>query len=233
MSEETLYTSTVPGSLSNAGLPFVRQLVADYQSEGWVKAWQAKVTPWDAGHAQPPLRVLLESERLPLPKSGRALVPGCGRGYDAILIASALGLNTLGVDISSIAVAGANELVASSPAAPIGKVTFEVRDFFALGTSVEEQFDLVYDYTFFVALPPSQRGEWGRKMSAVIKPGGYLITLVFPLDSPKDLGPPWYVEVGHYAEVLGDGWERVLDEIPTVISESHKGQDRLVVWKRL
>lgn len=37
------------------------------------------VTPWDAGRVQPPLQELLESARLDLPKSGRALVPGCGK----------------------------------------------------------------------------------------------------------------------------------------------------------
>lgn len=40
---------------------------------------KAKVTPWDAGDLQPPLRDLLNSGELKLPTAGRALVPGCGR----------------------------------------------------------------------------------------------------------------------------------------------------------
>lgn len=38
-----------------------------------------KVTPWDAGAVQPPLRDVLSSGQLLLPSSGRAFVPGCGK----------------------------------------------------------------------------------------------------------------------------------------------------------
>lgn len=40
---------------------------------------QKDVTPWDAGTLQPPLKELIESKRVPLPTTGRALVPGCGK----------------------------------------------------------------------------------------------------------------------------------------------------------
>ncbi len=36
------------------------------------------VTPWDFGDVQPSFREALESSGLDLPRSGRALVPGCG-----------------------------------------------------------------------------------------------------------------------------------------------------------
>lgn len=37
------------------------------------------MTPWDQGEVQRPLRDLIDSRELDLPKQGRALVPGCGR----------------------------------------------------------------------------------------------------------------------------------------------------------
>lgn len=40
---------------------------------------QQNATPWDAGQSQPPLKDLLASGEVDFPKSGRALVPGCGR----------------------------------------------------------------------------------------------------------------------------------------------------------
>lgn len=88
------------------------------------------MTPWDAGTLQPPLKELIESKVLPLPTTGRALVPGCGKvcgpqtfdlcppfsdplpspqGYDAICIAEGLGLETIGTDISSTALQQAEE----------------------------------------------------------------------------------------------------------------------------
>lgn len=67
---------------------------------------------------------LLTSKRLPLPETGRALVPGCGRvgvhtcidaclllifiqAYDAIAIARHLGLETVAIDIAPSAVEAA------------------------------------------------------------------------------------------------------------------------------
>lgn len=55
---------------------------------------------------------------------------------------------------------------------------------------------------FFVAIPPEMRKEWGSKMRDLLKPGGFLITLVFPMDPPQDYGPPFYVRPEHYVEVL-------------------------------
>lgn len=40
---------------------------------------KAKVTPWDIGTMQLALKELVEESGLNFPRSGRALVPGCGR----------------------------------------------------------------------------------------------------------------------------------------------------------
>ncbi|EJF61498.1 S-adenosyl-L-methionine-dependent methyltransferase [Dichomitus squalens LYAD-421 SS1] len=109
-------------------------------------------------------------------------------------------------------------------------VRFEVADFFAL-TGVK--FDLVYDYTFFVAIPPARRGYWGRQMAEIVKSGGILITLIFPIDDDAQTGPPYYVRPQHYNEVLGEGWEALLDKEPEHTLESHKGRGRIVVRRRL
>lgn len=84
-----------------------------------------------------------------------------------------------------------------------------------------------------MAIPPTRRPEWGQVMNRLVKPGGYLITLVFPLDPKVDYGPPFYVRPEHYVEVLGDRWEKIVDKIPEMSLESHKNKERLVVWKKL
>ncbi|KAH9926432.1 S-adenosyl-L-methionine-dependent methyltransferase [Fomitopsis serialis] len=212
----------------------VRELIREDPSAGWDKAWQQNVTPWDAGQSQPPLRDLLESDEVDLPRSGRALVPGCGRGYDVILIATALGLETTGLDISPVALEAARAHAASSGLPAGTKVNFEGWDFFTLAPSPGEQYDLIYDYTFFVAIQPSRRPEWGRQMSALVKSGGYLITLAWPLaPEPYESGPPHYSKPEHYAEVLGDGWEKVLDKEPEHSLERHVGCERLIVYRSL
>lgn len=40
--------------------------------------------PWDSqdGDVRPPLKELIEVKKFPIPTSGRAIVPGCGRGCE-------------------------------------------------------------------------------------------------------------------------------------------------------
>ncbi|PCH34336.1 thiol methyltransferase 1 [Wolfiporia cocos MD-104 SS10] len=193
----------------------VRELIAQDQLGGWDEAWQESVTPWDAGQSQPPLRDLLMSDLVALPRSGRALVPGCGRGYDAILIASSLSLDTTGLDISAAAVAAANAYAESSQLSERTKVKFGVRNFFALSPSPDERYDLIYDYTFFVS-------------------GGFLIILVWPIvDRPEGVGPPFFVRPEHYTLALGDGWDKILDQAPQNSVEAHKDKERFLVFRRL
>ena len=80
-------------------------------------------------------------------------------------------------------------------------------------------------------------------MRALIKPGGYLITLMYPVETtppPTVLeGPPYHVRFEDYAEVLkeGEAFVRVIDHIPESSNAHdagrHKGRDRLVVWRRV
>jgi len=216
-------------------IKILRSLVEKYpDGQGWEEAWKTNVTPWDKlGTVQPPLRELLQSKQQDWPRQGRALVPGCGRGYDAIFIASTLGLDTLGLDISSTALQSAHSLLASSPDPSPGKVTFQTADFFSLSVPEDERFDLVYDYTFFVAIPPSKRPEWGRQMNALVKSGGFLITLIFPINPFTEKGPPFFLRPEHYVELLEANWEKVIDRVPAESQGSHIGHEHLVVWKKL
>ncbi|TVU12554.1 hypothetical protein EJB05_46205, partial [Eragrostis curvula] len=53
--------------------------------DGWEKSWEVGVTPWDLGKPTPVIEHLVRSGTLP---KGRALVPGCGMGYDVVALAS-------------------------------------------------------------------------------------------------------------------------------------------------
>ncbi|KAJ7192268.1 thiol methyltransferase 1 [Mycena pura] len=205
----------------------VRDIITE-DPHSWDKAWSKNLIPWDAGEIQPPLREVIQSGEVPFPTQGRALVPGCGSGYDASFISTALGLDTLAIDISEIAVKSAAKNIPDGVNARV-----EVHDFFSFSVPKNEKFDLIYDYTFFVAIPPPRRPEWGAQINSLIKPGGYLITLVFPIDPKNDVGPPFFVRPEHYYAPLGDGWEKVVDRVPNASLSSHVGRERLVVWKKL
>lgn len=226
-------SNDVPVVAAVPDLAKVQEIVKSGDPSTWDLAWQANITPWDVGEIQPPLQEIIESGTINFPRQGRALVPGCGSGYDAIYIASALQLDTIGMDVAQTAIAKAQTILSSKEIPTPGKASFELGDFFALQpSSLEERFDVVYDYTFFVAIPPTRRPEWGRQMISLVKPGGYLITLVWPIAPPTELGPPFFVRVEHYEDVLGGNFVKVFDDVPKTSLPNHAGKERIVVWKR-
>jgi len=217
-----------------SGFGKLRELVNGNPSDGvgWDNAWKQDVTPWNAGKFQPPLKELITSQMVDLPRNGRALVPGCGRGYESVLIASLLGLKTLGIDISPTAVQVANDIHANSLVGSPGQVEFKVVDFFKYTVSNEDRYDIIFDYLFFPAIGRTMRKDWGRRMKALTRPGGYLIALVFPIDPETDLGPPFAIRPEQYTESLGEGWTKVLDMVPKSSLASHVGREKVLVWKR-
>src|SRR5271154_5606310 len=57
----------------------------------WDTLWHNETTPWDRGVPSPALVELLVDKHFPIAPAGKsvkALVPGCGRGYDVALFAS-------------------------------------------------------------------------------------------------------------------------------------------------
>ena len=84
----------------------------------------------------------------------RALVPGCGRGYDVMLLAS-FGYDAVGVDGSETAIKAAQTLpqehIDKYPLQPgvqeRGKVAFVLGDFFSKSWEGTGEFDIIYDYT--------------------------------------------------------------------------------------
>jgi len=213
----------------------LRRLISESGADGWDRAWEESVTPWDNGNVQRALVEALASPILSLPPQGRALVPGCGRGYDAVYIASKLSYATIGLDLSVKAVEAAKQYANSSPLGLEKKldISFSAGDFFAYKVNPSEQFDLVYDYTFFCAIPLELREGWGKQMCELVKTDGHLITLAYPMDGDRKGGPPFSVDILSYVDVLGSGWEKVLDKVPDEVSGNSVGRVRLVIWKRL
>ncbi|KAI7205854.1 hypothetical protein KC343_g7605 [Hortaea werneckii] len=215
-------------------------LPPEKQAGGWNAMWEQKVTPWDRGEPSPALVDTLQYKLPQIEASSsqdtstnkthhqptrrkKALVPGCGRGYDVLLLAS-YGYDAYGLDTSTLAIQGAQELArspdrdikyppvtSSGTAAGPGTATFLVADFFSddfltqthqpdtqtptgpahPSEDPSKTFDLIYDYTFLCALPPTLRPAWSKRMSQLLSPlGGILICLEFPLKKPPSSGGP-------------------------------------------
>ena len=140
----------------------------------WSQLWdEGDFLPFDRGAPNPALRDILKNRTDLLGtslrdvqdlegkrKRKRALVPGCGRGYDVLLLAS-FGYDAYGLEISETAVKRCEEEKAKNgknydtqdETVGVGTVKFVQGDFFKdewlkiLDLKGESRFDLVYDYT--------------------------------------------------------------------------------------
>ncbi|XP_059447026.1 probable thiol methyltransferase 2 [Corylus avellana] len=202
----------------------LQQLVRSDSTGGWDASWEKGVTPWDLGQPTPVILHLHQTGALP---KGRALIPGCGSGYDIVAIACPERY-VVGLDISDIAIKKALELSSSSVNASY--FTFLKADFFAWTPT--ELFDLVLDYTFFCAIEPDMRLAWAQRIHDVLKPGGELITLMFPISDHVG-GPPYKVSVSDYEEVLHPmGFKAVSIVDNEMAIEPRKGREKLGRWNR-
>ncbi|TLD28320.1 hypothetical protein PspLS_03595 [Pyricularia sp. CBS 133598] len=206
----------------------------------WDGLWKEEYTPWDrAGPSMALYDVLTgRPDLVPPPIGGqrkRALVPGCGRGYDVLLLA-ALGYDAWGLDYSEEATKqsiiyekkveqGDDGTYAELKREGVekGKVTWLTGDFFSeewVNKAGVQQFDLIYDYTFLCALPISARPAWARRMADLLAPEGRLICLQWPTAKPWSAGgPPWGVLPEHYIAQLARPGEKVEFEADGKIPE--------------
>ncbi|KIY95521.1 hypothetical protein MNEG_12439 [Monoraphidium neglectum] len=123
---------------------------AEQYNKLWHELWGAGLQPgmhFDIGSSAPMLGRLLASGALG-PMEGRSwLVPGCGRGYDALTAAEA-GATAVGLDLSPAAVADAeSHRDKAAPREVAQRVRFVAGDFFAY-EDPSGRFDFGYDYTF-------------------------------------------------------------------------------------
>lgn len=202
---------------------------------------------FDGNGASPALKGFLSRRANDVTDHGgsqlRALVPGCGRAYDAILLASA-GFSVDAWDIAPTAVQNAAEIKAEAPVDIAERVNVEHRNFFDEGKDGE--YDLVWDCTFLCALPISQRDAWAERQAALVKTGGCLVSLVFPIfpdNHPKvtsGSGPPFALNDRIIKSLLENrGFELQEDQslVPLPRSEHHLPgkmdvQSGLLVFKR-
>ncbi|KAI1084975.1 S-adenosyl-L-methionine-dependent methyltransferase [Whalleya microplaca] len=199
----------------------------DAYSSRWNSCYTEEFTPWDRGGPSPALYDLLKGkpELFAFPSEEvrkTALVPGCGRGYDVLLLSS-FGFDVIGLDLSPAAQEEAKKIAENAAAKGLGElqgnrrgsVTWILGDFFKDDWLREanvpgDKFDLIFDYTFFCALHPSFRPAWAKRHASLLAPDSRLVCLEFP--SEKDVtapGPPWPSPPHAYLAYLSRPGEKV------------------------
>ncbi|EHY58462.1 hypothetical protein HRR83_007168 [Exophiala dermatitidis] len=210
-------------------------------ADGWAALWsKGEFLPWDRNAPSPALPDTLinhadvvgnalvvdeESNGDGQPRRKRALVPGCGRGVDVVLLQS-FGYDAVGLEYAADAVKAAEEYAQQhADDYPVhdekfgkGSIKFVQGDFYSddwlekAGLPKDGKFDLIYDYTFFCAMEPRLRPAWAKRMTELLRhsPQANLICLEFPTNKPASLGgPPFASPPKAYLEHLSHPGEEV------------------------
>ncbi|KAK9819109.1 hypothetical protein WJX74_002374 [Apatococcus lobatus] len=204
----------------------------DYTSywEGlWADGLQAG-QKFDAGRSAPVLQALL-NQAGPACRGKTALVPGCGRGYDVLEFAQH-GCTATGLEISKSATDAGERYADSCNLGPARELAqYQTGDFF----HHLNQYDYGYDYTFMCSFVPEKRADWAEAWSKLIRPGGELITLIFPVGLGIPSPPPFDVTPEQYEELLiPKGFQKiVLEKLPAHLSHAPRaGKEYIGRWRK-
>jgi thiopurine S-methyltransferase len=155
----------------------------------WDQRYLDGTDRWELGAPAPPLaRFLKKQAQAPQPP-GRVLVPGCGRGHEAALLAS-LGFEVVGLDFSVEAVREARRLHGERA----GRLTWvqadlldaEALDAAGLGSA---SCDGVLEHTCYCAIDPALRQAYRSTVARLLQPEGWLLGLFWCHGRPG--GPPY------------------------------------------
>ena len=158
----------------------------------WEEKYRARSIPWDRGAANPALLGWIEDgafrrESDDSPPGAnhieRVLIPGCGRGHEALELARR-DYQVTALDIAPTALA---HLAAELHAAGVDA---ECVCADALTWQPAQPFDAIYEQTCLCAIDPAHWATYERQLFGWLRPGGTLFALFMQTDRPG--GPPFH-----------------------------------------
>ncbi|MEW5310344.1 MAG: hypothetical protein WDW38_002154 [Sanguina aurantia] len=213
---------------------------ADEYNSRWENYWAAGLPPgsaFDASRSSPALLKLLRNN--PEIASGKSvLIPGCGRGYDLATFLQAGARQATGLELSTTAAAEANAYLSSLPdfreggQCYFGLANVRQGNFLqplkdVVGCSLQGGADVGFDYTFLCALQRDMHSKWAASWAASIRPGGELVTLMFPIVeqmTSSDMGTPWPLTLERYSQLLLPEFE-LISMVKVPEGDSHPGRE--------
>ena len=185
--------------------------------EYWNERYANGQTGWDLGTASPPLEEYIKQLAN---KDLKILLPGCGNGYEALLMTE-LGFKNLTIlDIAPLAVEQLQNRLRNYPT-----VKILCEDFF----THQDQYDLILEQTFFCALPPTMREQYVQKMAELLAPQGKLVGLLFASEFDK-AGPPFGGTTEEYLQLFNPYFKSEILEPCHNSIRPRQGNELFVKW---
>lgn len=158
----------------------------------WDQRYRENETPWDFGGIPADLKDFLKRK---IKGGNRALIPGCGAGYEVRAFAT-VGYDVTALDFSAAAVEEARRNAGPDLAARVQQADFFAADF------EPASFDLIYERTFLCAIDPARRKEYAKRIASLLKPGGLFVGYFFYKNTTQEDGPPFGLAWGEADELF-------------------------------
>ena len=193
--------------------------------EYWENLYKNKKDAWDLGAVSPPLLEFFKHASCP--KTGRVLVPGAGRGHDALAWANR-GHETLAVDFSQTAYTALTGLAEKHPKLSVLNI-----DLFELTPKSTQPFDIIYEYGCFNAVHPGRRDEYFEVWEKMLQPKGIVVALFYPLIKSTSLdGPPHPTSEGELMARLDGVFDVAEKIIPKKSTPERAGKEQIWILKK-
>ena len=193
-------------------------------SQFWEDKYLADSLGWDLGGPTPIFRQMA-SELDP----GKICIVGCGRGHDAILFAQK-GFEVTAVDFAPSSIIALKSLAESAQV----KLNAVEADIFSLPLEYGNTFDYMIEQTCFCAIDPTRRKEYETMAKSILKPGGQLIGLWFPLDKTmEEGGPPFATSIAEVKSIFDIGWEIEKEKFSNLSIKPRKGREKLIIFQKV
>ncbi len=165
-------------------------MTKDAHAEEWEARYQAGKTGWDRGEPNPALQQWIRAGTL---EPCRILVPGAGRGHEAVALARA-GFDVTAVDVSPTPV---QTLQATLKAGHLSGTVIQAN---LLDWHPAEPFDAIYEQTCLCALDPGHWNVYTARLHRWLRPGGRLFALF--MQTHSEGGPPYHCDIDAMARLF-------------------------------
>ena len=196
--------AAAPGPGADVG-QLVTQALAAGDPTGWFERLYAAAedgaaaVPWDRGAPHRLLTAWAQQKALN-GRGRRALVVGCGPGWDAEYIAGR-GFAVTAFDISASAIRAARRRF------PGSAVRYQVADLLDPPPAWRKSFDLVVESQTVQSLPDPPRRDAITRIGHMVAPGGTLVVIALARDDGEEPGPlpPWPITRAEVGAFTGTG----------------------------